>query len=195
MRESAVVYKNFQLAVRKLPVEKRGDAYDAYLQYAMEGIEYDGDDYAIAALLESFKSQLDEDREKYQAKCERTQTINQNRKRNDNEAKSERSRNDIVHDIDIDIDIDNKERVSKDTPKKVRPHFTPPTREEVAEYCRERNNQVNADRFVDFYTAKGWTVGKNPMKDWKACVRTWEQREKGESGHTGLRYYLTDDSS
>ncbi|MBO4284293.1 MAG: phage replisome organizer N-terminal domain-containing protein [Clostridia bacterium] len=54
--------------------------------------------------------------------------------------------------------------------------FSPPSVEEVADYCRERNNGVNAEQFVDFYSSKGWKVGSNPMKDWKAAVRTWEQR-------------------
>lgn len=53
--------------------------------------------------------------------------------------------------------------------------FTPPTVEEVIAYCLERNNDVNAERFVDFYTSKGWAVGKNKMKDWKAAVRGWEK--------------------
>lgn len=65
-------------------------------------------------------------------------------------------------------------------PKENRKRFTPPTVEEVAEYCKERNNNVNAERFVDFYTSKGWKVGKESMKDWKACVRTWEGRDRGK---------------
>lgn len=59
--------------------------------------------------------------------------------------------------------------------------FTPPTVEEVAAYCLERKNHVDPQRFVDFYAAKGWMVGKNRMKDWKAAVRTWEQREGQEA--------------
>ena len=55
--------------------------------------------------------------------------------------------------------------------------FMPPTIEEVAEYCQKRGNAVNAQRFVDYYTSQGWKVGKNPMKDWQAAVRTWEQKE------------------
>lgn len=55
--------------------------------------------------------------------------------------------------------------------------FTPPSVDEVREYCLERGNAVDAERFVDFYTAKGWKVGKNPMKDWKAGVRTWERED------------------
>lgn len=53
--------------------------------------------------------------------------------------------------------------------------FTAPTLEEVKEYCSERKNGVDAERFVNYYTANGWKVGKNPMKDWKAAVRTWER--------------------
>ena len=60
--------------------------------------------------------------------------------------------------------------------KKTAKRFTPPTREEIADYCRERNNGINPDTFYDFYQSKGWMVGKNPMKDWKAAVRTWEKR-------------------
>lgn len=54
--------------------------------------------------------------------------------------------------------------------------FTPPTVDEVKAYCLERNNSVDPEQFVDFYTSKGWKVGKDKMKDWKACVRTWEKR-------------------
>lgn len=56
--------------------------------------------------------------------------------------------------------------------------FEEPTVEEVAAYCRERGNSVDPQRFVDYYTANGWMVGRNKMKDWKASVRTWERREK-----------------
>ena len=54
--------------------------------------------------------------------------------------------------------------------------FTKPTIEEIQEYCDERNNGINANAFYDFYESKDWYVGKNKMKDWKACIRTWEQR-------------------
>lgn len=53
--------------------------------------------------------------------------------------------------------------------------FVPPTPEEVNAYCRERNNGIDGNEFCDFYISKGWKVGKNPMKDWKAAVRTWER--------------------
>lgn len=54
---------------------------------------------------------------------------------------------------------------------------THPTVEEVRAYCEERRNNVDPQRFVDYYESNGWRVGKNPMKDWRACVRTWERSE------------------
>lgn len=56
--------------------------------------------------------------------------------------------------------------------------FRPPTLEEVTAYCNERKNSIIPSRFIDFYTSKGWKVGKEPMKDWRAAIRTWEQKEK-----------------
>ena len=61
--------------------------------------------------------------------------------------------------------------------KKTPRRFVKPSVEEVQAYCDERDNGVDARSFVDFYESKGWMVGKNPMKDWKAAVRTWEQRD------------------
>lgn len=59
-----------------------------------------------------------------------------------------------------------------------RKRFAPPSVAAVREYCEERGNGVDPQRFVDYYTSNGWMVGKNRMKDWKAAVRTWEQKEK-----------------
>lgn len=60
-----------------------------------------------------------------------------------------------------------------------RKRFSPPSADEVEVYCRERGNTVDAQTFCDFYASKGWRVGSQPMKDWKAAVRTWEKREGG----------------
>lgn len=51
----------------------------------------------------------------------------------------------------------------------------PPKIEDIEAYCKERNNSINPQQFYDFYESKGWMVGKNKMKDWKASVRTWER--------------------
>tara|TARA_R100001594_G_scaffold11334_3_gene25792 strand:+ start:2718 stop:3335 length:618 start_codon:yes stop_codon:yes gene_type:complete len=52
-----------------------------------------------------------------------------------------------------------------------------PSIDEIKEYCLERNNDIDAEQFYDFYESKNWYVGKNKMKDWRACVRTWEKRQ------------------
>lgn len=81
--------------------------------------------------------------------------------------------------IEKEIDIDIKEKSIKEK----LPLFTPPTVEEVAAYCKERGNNVDAEQFIAFYTSKGWMVGKSKMKDWKACVRTWERRDAKPRGN------------
>ena len=79
-------------------------------------------------------------------------------------------------------------QVSKGKGKEIEPHgskrFAPPSLEEVKTYCCERKNNVDPQRFIDYYTANGWKVGKNSMKDWKAAVRTWERRESDGNGTT-----------
>ncbi len=64
--------------------------------------------------------------------------------------------------------------------KPPRPRFSPPSVDAVREYCQEKGYAIDPERFVDHYTANGWKVGKNPMKDWKAAVRTWVKNEKGD---------------
>lgn len=65
--------------------------------------------------------------------------------------------------------------------KPPRTRFVPPTVEEVAAYCRERGNGIDPQAFVDYYTSANWYRGKTKITDWKACVRTWERKEKGRS--------------
>ena len=73
--------------------------------------------------------------------------------------------------------LNNKELSNKEYKEKAKRKFIKPTLEEINQYCLERNNGINAEAFYDFYESKDWYVGKNKMKDWKACVRTWERRE------------------
>jgi hypothetical protein len=67
------------------------------------------------------------------------------------------------------------------TPSK---HFVVPKVEEVDSYCREIGSKVDAQRFMDYYTANGWKVGKNAMKDWKAAVRNWHKNEQERGPHS-----------
>jgi predicted phage replisome organizer len=80
----------------------------------------------------------------------------------------------------IDIEVD------KNKNKKESSNFVIPPIDEIRDYCNERNNNINAEQFHDFYSAKGWMVGKNKMKDWRAAVRTWERHDKPVSEYRDL---------
>lgn len=75
----------------------------------------------------------------------------------------------------------NVKNDKNDKKREVLTHFITPSLDEVKAYCQERNNNINADHFINFYSAKGWMVGKNKMKDWKAAIRTWESRDKQDT--------------
>ena len=74
--------------------------------------------------------------------------------------------------IEKDIEIDKEK-------EKYKRQFTKPTLEDVQAYCAERGKGVDPQKWYDYYSANGWKVGKNPMKDWKAAVRTWERSDSG----------------
>lgn len=100
------------------------------------------------------------------------------------------------HDSDYDNDSDNdnvndklllnkkeKEKEKENKPKR----FVPPLIEEIKAYCLERKNKIDPESFFDFYQSKGWKIGSNPMKDWKAAVRTWEKRDNHYGGASSPR--------
>jgi len=88
-----------------------------------------------------------------------------------------------VKEKDKEKDKDKEKSLKSLSNKSSKTRFTPPTVEQVAEYCKERGNNIDPQYFVDSNTTKGWVVGKNrtPMKDWKAAIRTWENNN-GNSG-------------
>ena len=68
--------------------------------------------------------------------------------------------------------------------------FQPPTLEMVTDYCLERMNGVDPERFIDFYESKGWMIGKNKMKDWKAAMRTWARNQRDSNNNQSNQRYL-----
>ena len=79
-----------------------------------------------------------------------------------------------------------------DAPPAKRKRFVPPTVDEVRAYCEERRNCIDAQAFIDHYSASHWMRGKTEIKDWKACVRTWEQRRSNSGTRTGGAYSFDD---
>ena len=85
-----------------------------------------------------------------------------------------------------EIEIEKEIDIEKDN-NKPQKRFAKPTIDEVKAYCQERNNNVDAEKWYNYYSSNGWKVGRNPMKDWKAAVRTWER--SGEGGkHKSINF-------
>ncbi len=94
-----------------------------------------------------------------------------------------------IKDDNADISTQSKVKESKAKESKQK-NFAPPTIADIKQYCKERNNKVDAETFHDFYSAKGWMVGKNKMKDWRASVRTWERRDNENGPNNSKAWWV-----
>lgn len=91
---------------------------------------------------------------------------------------SKQSLPNILDNNTLDNNINNNIGENSNTPKaEKKERFKTPSVEEVQEYCTERGNNIDAQHFIDYYSARGWRLGKNHIKDWKACIRTWERND------------------
>lgn len=170
-KKSFVMYDDWRELFLSLPTDKAGELIQAVFTYR-EDATAKPTDPAINAIFQMIKARLDADAELYAAKCAKNKAIANERPRTLTNVNG-RIPNVTDNDNDNDNDIkDKKENIKR---KSI---FVKPSVEEVRAYCNERNNSVDPQTFVDFYAAKGWKVGSASMKDWKACVRTWEKREQ-----------------
>lgn len=185
MRDSILLYRSQIEAMRNLPADQFKAALLAMADYAMDGVTETSDPVA-AALLGMAKPLIDKNNKNYEngklGGRPQNRTIT-DQKPPDNPPETEQEPTDNPKDKGKRINI--KESTPKGVPKKSAVRFTPPSREEVQAYIKERDYNVDADRFVDFYTSKGWMVGKNSMKDWKAAVRNWARSQRQESTAKG----------
>ena len=172
--ESFNAYHSYLDTMEALNDAECGRLFRALLEYSATGAapELRGNERFV---FPGMRSQIDRDIEKYNAKCARNRENGEKGGGHSPPNAPERPR---TPPKDKDKDKD-KDKVISFPPNGVKENARAhhPTVEEVAAYCRERGNRVDAERFVDFYASKGWKVGNQPMKDWKACVRTWERRE------------------
>ena len=81
------------------------------------------------------------------------------------------------------INNENKETTQQERVSAKR--FTPPTKEQIFDFCLDNEINLDVDRFYDYYASKGWKVGSSPMKDWKAAVRNWVRRDKEKPAASG----------
>ena len=197
-KKSFVMYRSWGAAIEKMSDEQAGKLIKA-IYSLQENPEASTDDPAIEFVFEIIKEKMIEDTEAYEATCRRRSEAGKkgnearwsgadtekNRKCDKGIAKianainvSQKSQKVAnVADTESDTDMKCNEVPSVPVERGTRKRFSPPAVEEVADYCWERKNNVDPEVFVDFYSSKGWKVGKEPMKDWKACVRTWEKRD------------------
>ena len=171
------VFTDFAEDIGDLGDAERGRLFTAMLQYAETGEDPDlrGNE---RFLWKTAKKQIDNQRETYAARCETNARIATNRYQ---KAPESTKRHESCQDKDKDKEY--KETIPNGSVKKTgEAVFFPPSVEDVRAYCQERKNSVDPEAFVDFYTSKGWLIGKNRMKDWRAAVRTWErERTEGKS--------------
>lgn len=182
MRDSMVFYRSFLDAVADLPPKDFKACVLAILRYGMNGETPSGRgiDKTVFAMA---KPQIDRNNQKYingskggrpRNQTETEQKPNGNQTETEtkpNETESEKSKpnvyvNDNVNVIERAIYVNSNNAC-------VRARMDPPSVDEVRDYCREIGSTIDAQRFVDYYAANGWKVGKNPMRDWKAMVRRW----------------------
>ena len=169
--------RSYYDALQELPQKSRAELALAIVEYGFTGKLPNNISVLAKAVFAAIRPTLDTSNAKASAANARWEKQNANKSMQGtllHDAKPMQST--VVHDATISYiregegegegNIDSKKRASR---------FTQPTLEEVQAYCVERGNCVDPQRFVDYYSSNGWKVGKNPMKDWKAAVRTWER--------------------
>ena len=165
MRDSVLFYRSFYDALKNIPSDERLKVYDAIMEYGMYDRNPDLDGVALAIFLLA-KPQIDANNKRYENGCKakKKRTVSEteaNTKQDSSECEAKEKEKE-------------KEKVKVKDNNKI---FKPPSVDDVRAYCTERGNNVDPQSFVDFYESKGWMIGKNKMKDWKAAVRTWERSE------------------
>ncbi len=193
-KESFVFYRSFADSINFLPTNLQLPLYKAITAYALDLEEPDfgnyEDRFVLEALWAGIKPQLDANYQRYLNGCKGgcppgtkkpSMRGNQNarKRQNQNETETKPNVNDNVNVNDNDLLGESAKPI---TPTTHRRKFVKPTPEEVREYCREKGFPIDADRFCDHYESNGWVVGKSPMRDWKAAVRTWARKEKDSQG-------------
>lgn len=182
MKDSFVLYTKYLDNIQALSMEQRGMLFTSLMLYA-SGQEPEEMDPVTAMAFSFIKSQMDKDIEKYNETCAKRSEAGKlgGRPKKQEEAKKangfyeNQKKQGKAKKADNEYEYDNDNDLLKENTK--RKVFSTPTVDDVRAYCLERNNKVDPQSFVDFYESKGWMIGKNKMKDWKAAVRTWEKNE------------------
>lgn len=177
-KKSVLLYCDIIHVVSQLSDEEAGQLFKHYLEYINDQ-NPEPPSKLIQIVFEPIKQNLKRDLKKWQSKSLKNSEIAKERwsKRTDANA-YERIKSDANHADKDTVTVtvtDTVTDIVKDKDIKRSNKFIIPTLQEVQNYCLERKNKIDPESFIDHYQAKGWIVGKSKMKDWKACVRTWEK--------------------
>ncbi|MDD5833770.1 MAG: DUF6291 domain-containing protein [Treponema berlinense] len=172
MRESFVFHEDY---ICDLPADYKADFIRYTVEYGLYGQKPKIADGTLEmALWAKIARRIDAETERYQAiSAKRREAANK---------RYAKATPPAAKNANADFAEEPKAKPAKAEPAK-RTSFEKPTVEEIAAYCSERKNGIDPQAFFDFYESKGWKVGAVKMKDWRASVRTWEQRHKSEGGN------------
>lgn len=172
-RDSFIFYRSFYDASKCLKTEEKAQLFDAICSYALdEKVEQlDGTAYGMFQLV---KPQLDANRKRFNNGCIKKQ------KGSKSEAKAKQTKSKIEANVNVNVNPNVNENLNLESKSKSK-LFIKPTIDEIKDYCLERKNNVIAQKFYDYYEARGWKLKTGVMKDWKACVRTWEGNDYNTS--------------
>ena len=181
-QETLVLFPEVLSITQKFTDEQFGILMRAAFSYRFAGELYSGDDVAVDVAFRTVASQID----RYQEFCN-TQSMNaKGSEVQPSAAKYSQSQPSDppihVQSMSNPCPIQSNESMADKPP--TRHSFSPPSVDDVREYCREKGYNVDPERFVDYYTSNGWKVGRNPMKYWKAAVRSWNRKEDVDNGKT-----------
>jgi len=197
-RDSFIFYRSFFSATKHLNQVEKAQLFEAICSYALDG-NLSLLEGTPQGMFELIKPQLDANRKRFENGCKKKQKISKT------EAKPKQKISKDEANVNVNVNVNHNEECKSElindnlnnNSKGVEieavknKKFTKPTIQEIKNYCLERKNNVDVNKFFNYYEANGWKVGKNAMKDWQACVRTWEGNSYNNSQGETKRFMTT----
>lgn len=195
-RPGVMVYFDLRTSLKCFSLEDKGVLFDAILAYAEDG-DLPCFDGALEVAWGFIQPRIDADAERYESISKsRSAAGRKSHEKHDGDTPSKETNAALaasaanskqIISTQLNTSQTNSSQLrEKEADKPPRaPRFSPPTVEDVMGYCLEKGYSVDASAFVDFYESKGWKVGREGMRDWKAAVRNWQRREDKEPAKKG----------
>lgn len=197
-KPGVIFYFDIRPCIKRLDINEKGRLFEAILDYGEFGTVPDLDG-ALGVAWDFIQPKLDRDAERYDKQVEQKQYAvfsREVKKRGGSQVSFDewKSLPDIERNRLLSSDTERYPTTTSNSKLQHQPttstdniigadkppsrRFIPPTVDEVRAYCTEKGYTLDAGEFADFYATNGWKVGKNPMKDWRAAVRTWNRRKQ-----------------